>query len=96
MFAKGSRYETVPDVVWTDPAGREIVYKRLRVIPSPGPAVQGYLVSGGDRLDLIAFRLYRDPEQFWRICDANDAMNPPDLTARPGRALRVALPQAQG
>jgi hypothetical protein len=38
MFAKGSRYETVPDVVWTDPAGREIVYKRLRVIPSPGPA----------------------------------------------------------
>jgi hypothetical protein len=91
MFAKGSRYETVPDVVWTDPAGREIVYKRLRVIPSPGPAVQGYLVSGGDRLDLIAFRLYRDPEQFWRICDGNTAMRPDDLVAELGRRLVIPL-----
>jgi hypothetical protein len=91
MFPKGSRYETVPDVVWTDPAGREIVYKRLRVIPSPGPAVQGYLVSGGDRLDLIAFRLYRDPEQFWRICDGNTAMRPDDLVAELGRRLVIPL-----
>jgi len=91
MFPKGSRYETVPDVVWTDPAGREIVYKRLRVIPSPGPAVRGYLVSGGDRLDLIAFRLYRDPEQFWRICDGNTAMRPDDLVAELGRRLVIPL-----
>lgn len=91
MFAKGSRYETVLDAVWTDPAGREIVYKRLRVIPSPGPAVQGYLVSRGDRLDLIAFRFYRDPEQFWRICDGNTAMRPDDLVAELGRRLVIPL-----
>ena len=91
MFAKGSRYETVPDAVWTDPAGREIVYKRLRLIPPPGVAVQGHVVQRGDRLDLIAFRFYRDPEQFWRICDGNTAMRPDDLVAEPGRRLAIPL-----
>jgi hypothetical protein len=91
MFAKASRYETVADAVWTDPARREIVYKRLRVIPPPGPAVQGHLVSRGDRLDLIAFRFYRDPEQFWRICDGNIAMRPDDLVAELGRRLVIPL-----
>ena len=60
-------------------------------LPSPGPAVQGYLVSGGDRLDLIAFRLYRDPEQFWRIGDGNTAMRPDDLVAELGRRLVIPL-----
>ena len=91
MFARGSRYETVPDAVWTDPAGREIVYKRLRLIPPPGPAVQGHVVARGDRLDLIAHRFYRDPEQFWRLVDGNTAMRPDDLVAEPGRRLAVPL-----
>lgn len=93
MFSRGSRYETVPDAVWVSPTGREIVYKRLRLIPPPGPAVQGYLVARGDRLDLIAFRFYRDPEQFWRLCDGNTAMRPDDLVAAPGRRLIVPLPE---
>ena len=33
-----------------------------------------------------------DPEQFWRICDANDAMHPLDMTSEPGRILRIAVP----
>ena len=40
----------------------------------------------GDRLDLITARTLGDPEQFWRICDANDALDPDDL-AEPGRRL---------
>jgi hypothetical protein len=91
MFARGSRYEGVADASWVDPAGREIVYKRLRLVPPPGPAVQGYVVARGDRLDLIAFRFYRDPEQFWRLCDGNRAMRPDDLVAEPGRQLIVPL-----
>jgi hypothetical protein len=91
MFARGSRYERVPDAVWTDPAGREIRYKRLRLVPPPGPAVQVHLVARGDRLDLIAFRFYRDPEQFWRLCDGNSAMRPDDLVAELGRRLLVPL-----
>jgi len=53
-------------------------------------------VTGADRLDLIATNAFGDPEQFWRICDANDAMNPFDLTAEIGRLLRVAVPTFEG
>lgn len=91
MFVKGSRYETVADAVYVDSAGRGIVYKRLRLIPPPGVAVQGHVVQRGDRLDLIAFRFYRDPEQFWRICDGNTAMRPDDLVAELGRRLSIPL-----
>ena len=41
----------------------------------------------------IAARELGDPEAFWRICDANGAMRPDELTAVPGRALRITLPQ---
>ncbi len=50
-------------------------------------------VNDGDRLDLITAKTLGDPEQFWRVCDANNAMNPFDLTAEPGRTLRVPVPQ---
>jgi hypothetical protein len=90
MFAKGSRYETVPDAVYNTPAGREIVYKRLRLIPDP-PALQAHRVTAGDRLDLIAFRFYQDPEQYWRLCDGNRALLPDDLTREVGRRLRIPL-----
>jgi hypothetical protein len=46
-----------------------------------------------DRLDLIAARILGDPEQFWRVCDANNAMDPLELTARPGRMIRVSMLQ---
>jgi nucleoid-associated protein YgaU len=92
MFARGSRYETVPDAVFQNGSGREIVYKRLRLIPDP-PSLQVYKVVAGDRLDLIAFRFYQDPEQFWRICDANRAVLPEELTREVGRRLRIPLAQ---
>jgi hypothetical protein len=93
MFARGSRYEAVPDAVHVDAAGREIAYKRLRLLPIPR-GVQAHLVVEGDRLDLLAFRYLGDPEQFWRICDTNLALLPDKLTERPG--TRLLLPLLQG
>jgi hypothetical protein len=90
VFAKTSRYADVPEAVYTDPSGREIVYKKLRLIPSP-TSLQVHEVGRGERLDRIAFRYFRDPEQFWRLCDANAALRPDDLTAELGRRLRVPL-----
>ena len=52
-----------------------------------------YTVAAGDRLDLLAFRFYDDPEQFWRICDANGAMLPEALVAEPGAPLDITLPE---
>lgn len=89
MFAKGSRYEMVPDAVYIDPSGREIVYKRLRLIPA-APALQVHTVRHEERLDLIAFQYYQDPEQFWRVCDANVSLRPEDLEEA-GRRLLIPL-----
>ena len=90
MFAKTSRYADVPEAVYIDANGREIVYKKLRLIPSP-LSLQVHEVGRGERLDRIAFRYFRDPEQFWRLCDANAALRPDELTAELGRRVRVPL-----
>lgn len=90
MFFRNSRYASVPDAIYVDPAGREIVYKLLRPLPRP-PVQQGHTVALGERLDQIAFRHYGDPEQYWRIADANVALHPEELTAEVGRVLGIAL-----
>ncbi len=93
MFQKGSRYEAVADAIYTASDGRQIRYKRLRAIPLP-PAFQVYAVRAGDRLDLVAFQFYQDPEQFWRICDANRALRPQDLVSETGRRLSIPQPRS--
>ena len=92
MFFKGSRYAKVAEAEITETNGRVIRYKRIRLIPEI-PAIQQHTVVQGERLDVIAHQYYRDPELFWRICDANNAMDPQELTAEPGRIIRVPVPQ---
>jgi hypothetical protein len=89
MFAKGSRYERVPEGLFVDPSGRPIPYKLLRLVPDQPPSLQGHVVVQGDRLDRLAATYYGDPEQFWRICDGNLAVRPDDLLV-PG--LRLLFP----
>lgn len=90
MFAKGSRYETVATDIFRDSSGREIPYKLVRRIPDA--PIQGvHTVVQGDRLDVLAYRYYRDPEQFWRICDVNGAMRPDDLLAAVARRLLIPI-----
>jgi hypothetical protein len=55
--------------------------------------LQEHVVVQGDRLDNITARYLSDPEQFWRVCDANAAMRPDELTEEPGRRLRITLPE---
>jgi len=90
MFARGSRYAQVPEAVYVDAAGHEIPYKLLRILPPVAQDVAGHLVVGGDRLDLLAHRYLGDPELFWRICDANRALRPDELTEETGR--RISIP----
>jgi hypothetical protein len=88
MFFRGSRYETIGETTFVDDDGREIRHKRLRIIPAT-PAAAATRVRQGDRPDLIAFRTLGDPEAFWRLADANAARRPSELTATPGRLIRV-------
>jgi hypothetical protein len=88
MFFKGSRFEHVPTAVIAGPDGRTVRYKKTRFI-GPVPARRNHTISQGERLDLIAHRYFRDPERFWRICDANLALWPDDLVARAGRRILI-------
>jgi hypothetical protein len=92
MFFRGSRYETVKDAELVLEGGRVIRYKRVRFIPDTHGSLP-HLVQQGERLDLVAYQFYKDPEQFWRICDANDALRPRELVSRSGRRLLVPVPE---
>ena len=98
MFDYTSRYADIEVAVHVGVDGVEHPYVRRRFLP-PGagmPPLAEATVAQGDRLDLVAARTLGVSEAFWRIADANDAMDPFELTAVPGRTLRVPMPQAQG
>lgn len=94
-FAVTSRYYGIETASWEKPDGNVIVYVRRRFLPQPDRLAlfQEYQVKQGDRLDNIAAQFIGDAEQFWRICDANWAMRPDELTETIGRRLRIALPE---
>jgi len=96
MFEPTSRYAELETVRRTTPDGRVIAYKRRRFLPrcEEMPLLVEVTTAEGDRLDQIANRTLGDSEQYWRICDAANAMSPDELVERPGRTLRVPIPQA--
>jgi hypothetical protein len=98
MFEFTSRYYAVETATHTAPDGRVLSYKRRRFLPRGETLalLAEVSIAEGDRLDLITARTLGDPEQFWRVADANEALNPFDLTAEIGRRLRVPVPEAGG
>ena len=95
MFLPGSRYANLPLVSWTDPTGAIISYVSRRFLPTGDEfdLLLLHTVIAGERLDNITAQYLDDPQQFWRVCDANEAMSPFDLTATPGQTIRITLPQ---
>lgn len=95
MFPPTSRYAGIETARFENPDGRQIVYLRRRFVPPPeqGALVAQHAVVEGDRLDNLAARYLGDPEQFWRLCDSNRAMEPQELLDEIGRVLRVAFPR---
>jgi len=95
MFEPTSRYYTIETINRTQPDGRIVAYKRRRFLPRGGTllAFVELSVAQGERLDVLTARTLGDPEQYWRVCDANNAMYPPDLVADPNARLRVPGPQ---
>ncbi|MEO1365885.1 MAG: hypothetical protein AAFX50_01825 [Acidobacteriota bacterium] len=98
MFTKSSRYAPIPELEILDENGRTARYKARRFLPQAERiAAKGtVLVHQSDRLDLIAARTLDKSELFWRIADANDAMDPFELTAESNRRLRIPVPQIEG
>ncbi|MDQ3803246.1 MAG: hypothetical protein M3416_05265 [Acidobacteriota bacterium] len=96
MFDFTSRYFLIETAEYAAPGGRTLVYKRRRFLPQSSgmTMIAEALVTEGDRLDLITARALGSGEHFWRVADANDAMNPFDLAAPAeiGRRLRIPNP----
>ena len=95
LFAPTSRYAAIETVTIDMPDGRTMVYLRRRFLPLPDSLalLQEHVVAAGERLDNITALYLGDPEQFWRLCDANGAMRPDELTERIGRRLRITMPE---
>ncbi len=94
MFPRTSRYYNIEIVKLVTPDQREIVYLRRRFLPNSSNAaiIAEHTVEEGDRLDNVTARYLGDPEQFWQVCDVNDAMRPEELTEEIGRRMRIAMP----
>ena len=94
-FPPESRYQTIGVSTLETPDGRAIPYLRRRFVPPPErfSLLQEHTVLQGERLDQIAAQYFANPELFWRICDANAAVRPEELTEETGTVLRITLPE---
>ena len=94
QFPPTSRYHDVEIATLTMPDGRTIAYLRRRVVPPPESMalLREHTVRAGERIDQITATYLGDPEQFWRVADANRAVAPEELTDEAGRRLRITLP----
>ena len=95
QFPPNSRYHGIPTKRYTTAAGKVIVYLARRFVPPPErfSLLREHTVTDADRLDNLAARYLGDPELFWRLADANNAMRAEELTEEVGRILRITLPE---
>ena len=93
LFPVTSRYHGIDTDTLETVEGRTITYLRRRFVPQPEgfTVIQEHSVIESDRLDNLSSHYLGDPEQFWRLCDANNAMHPAELTAEIGRRLRIPM-----
>jgi len=87
MIFQGSRYQNTGSYQVATPGGRPVPALKIRFIP-PTPAGFRHTYNASERLDLLAYKYYRNPEKFWLIADANTEMDPEDLLD-PGRQLLI-------
>lgn len=95
LFPPTSRYHGLEFRTLTLPGGEVVSYLSRRFVPSPEKfvTIREHAVTVGERLDNVAARYLGDPEQFWRIADANHELNPVQLTASALQRIRITLPE---
>ena len=98
MDDPSSRYSGTEVGMIVRPDGRTVAYRRRRFLPQGDslPLLAEVRAGRDERLDLFTYRTLGDPEHFWQIADANDAMRPEELTADAERMVRVPMPQFPG
>ena len=94
-FPPTSRYFGISTATLESANADPVIYLRRRFVP---PAerfslLQEHTVTEGERLDHIAHQYLGDPERFWQLCDANNAIQPDELTEEIGKKIRITLPE---
>ena len=94
-FAPDSRYHGLDTAQWTRADGVSLTFVRRRFIPPAAnfASVREHRVAERDRLDNLAAQYLGDPQQYWRLCDGNGALQPAELIETVGRSLRITLPE---
>ncbi len=94
-FPPTSRYYGIETTTFEKENGETTVYLKRRFVPPSNrfALLQYHTFTEGERLDNITHQYMGDPEQFWQICDANNVMNPDELTDTVGRKIRITLPE---
>lgn len=93
VFDELSRYRGLPLLIWTGDDGVEHTYVERRFVPGPEAlsAAGVVAVNDQDRLDNIAAVQFGEATLWWRIADANRALQPDELTQRLGRRLLITF-----
>ena len=93
-FPASSRYHGIELAALERTDGTIVAYVRRRFVPPPEryALLQEHRVAEGERIDIVAAHFIGDPEQFWRICDANAVLDPSQLE-QSGVVVRITLPE---
>jgi hypothetical protein len=92
-FAPTSRFYGITTGIYVDGQNVAHTYVRRRFVPPPEAfaTLALHIVIQGERYDTLAAQYIGDPLQFWRLADANGALDPIELET-PGRTVRITLP----
>lgn len=102
MFDPQSRYAKVPTaslaVTGADGKTRTVTYVRRRPMPVPhqGIVAATHFIVSGDRPDRLAGRYLADPQQYWRLCDAEGVIQADEIAQPLGHRLDIRLPDPTG
>ncbi len=93
-FPPNSRYHDLPLRVRIAADGSVETYVGRRIIPATDRygVFARHRVTATERIDGIAADMFGDPEQYWKICDANGDADPARSTEPEGRLLVIPLP----
>lgn len=94
-FAPTSRHHGIATSQLVQADGRTVVFVQRRFLPPPEnfALLQTVGIVAGERLDNLAAQHIGNPEQSWRLCDANRVMQPEALVVNVGATLAITLPE---
>lgn len=92
MIDANSRYRSVGTATIEAESGRKVLYLCRRLLPVGASILSTRTIEAtadAQRLDLVSWAVLGDAFAFWRICDANDGLDPFELVHERNGRLRV-------